>query len=70
LGSYTVLTLLGSLIWCFAFAGAGWAVARNWSAIDHGYRYGELALLAALGVVLVGAIVHRRRRGAGGVAGA
>ena len=32
LGRYTLLTLLGSAIWCFAFAGIGWALARTGSA--------------------------------------
>ena len=27
---YTVLTLLGSAIWCFVLAGVGWALGSQW----------------------------------------
>src|SRR5512132_2632208 len=30
LARYTVLTAIGSAIWCFAWAGAGWALGASW----------------------------------------
>jgi membrane protein DedA with SNARE-associated domain len=58
LGSYTVLTLLGSLVWCFGFAAAGWAVGGSWTSIHHGFEYVVVAGLMAV----AGAVVLRRRR--------
>ena len=65
LPSYTVLTLLGSLIWCFGFAAAGWALGGSWESFHHSFRYADyVAVLAVVGVG-VAALLHRRRsRGA------
>src|SRR6185312_1512094 len=41
---YTVLTLIGSAIWCFSLAGAGWALGANWDELHHGFRYAEVAV--------------------------
>jgi membrane protein DedA with SNARE-associated domain len=60
LAPYTALTLLGSAIWCFAFAGAGFALGRNWEDFHHAFRYADYAVLAAL-VALVGFVLLRRR---------
>ena len=62
---YTLLTLLGSAIWCFAFAGAGWAAGANWESFHEAFRYVDY--LVAVGVVGVVAwlgwrVVKRRRR--------
>jgi membrane protein DedA with SNARE-associated domain len=59
---YTVLTLLGSAIWCFAFAGAGWALGGSWESFHHGFRYADYAAVA-VAVVAVGAVVVHRLRG-------
>jgi membrane protein DedA with SNARE-associated domain len=62
---YTLLTLLGSAIWCFAFAGAGYAAGDAWENVDHAFRYAEVVVAVA---VLGGAAwlawryVKRRRR--------
>ncbi len=61
---YVVLTLIGSAIWCFAFAGAGWAAGASWESFHHGFRYADY-VVGALAVVGVAAIVWRivgRRR--------
>jgi membrane protein DedA with SNARE-associated domain len=61
---YTLLTLAGSAIWCFAFAGAGYAVGENWEDFHHAFRYVEYLVAAAIGAVAVWLVVRyvRRRR--------
>ncbi len=49
LARYTVLTALGSALWCFAFAGAGWAAGASWEAFHDAFRYVDY-LVAALAV--------------------
>jgi membrane protein DedA with SNARE-associated domain len=65
LGPYVALTLLGSMIWCFGFAAAGWALGDTWESFHHSFRYADyVAVLAVVGVG-VAALLHRRRsRGA------
>ena len=62
---YVWLTLLGSALWCFAFAGAGWAAGANWESFHDAFRYvdylvaaGAVAAVAWLGWRLL----KRRRR--------
>ncbi len=65
LGPYVWLTLLGSAIWCFAFAGAGWAAGANWERFHEGFRYAEygvVAIVLAVVVWLCWRFVRRRRR--------
>src|SRR5205823_740937 len=50
---YTVLTAVGSAIWCFAFAGAGWGLGASWSGVHHGFRYVDYAVVA--GILLLAA---------------
>lgn len=58
LARYTLLTLLGSAIWCFAFAGLGWALGASYESVDRVTRPVELAIVATLAV---GAVVLWRR---------
>ncbi len=58
---YTVLTAIGSAIWCFAFAGVGWALGSQWESFHHAFRYADYAVAAGI-AFLVGYIVYRRRR--------
>ncbi|HYZ30587.1 MAG TPA: DedA family protein [Thermoleophilaceae bacterium] len=62
LPSYVVLTLLGSLVWCFGFAAAGWALGGSWHSFHHAFRYADYAGVALI-VVAVAALVIRRRAG-------
>jgi membrane protein DedA with SNARE-associated domain len=59
-GSYVVLTLVGSAIWCFAFAGAGWAVGTSWHTVHGAFGYVEVAVVAAV-VALAARLLLRRR---------
>jgi membrane protein DedA with SNARE-associated domain len=45
---YTVLTLAGSAIWCFALAGIGWALGANWESFHHGFRYADYVVAAVV----------------------
>ena len=45
---YTLLTLLGSAIWCFAFAGAGYAAGEAWDDFHHAFGYVEVVIAAAI----------------------
>ena len=45
---YTVLTLAGSAIWCFAFAGVGWALGSRWEDFHHAFRYVDYAIVATI----------------------
>jgi membrane protein DedA with SNARE-associated domain len=58
LGRYTVLTVIGSALWCFAFAGAGWAAGASWESFHHAFRFADLAVAAA--VVFAAAWLGRR----------
>jgi membrane protein DedA with SNARE-associated domain len=70
LDRYIPLTALGSAIWCFALAGAGWAVGASWETFHRDFRFADYAAL--LLVALLAAWWARRllgRRGRGGAAG-
>lgn len=57
---YTLLTLVGSAVWAFAFAGAGYGLGSSYRGFDHGFRYVEYAIAA--GIVLgLAYLVYRRR---------
>ncbi len=48
LGRYTLLTIPGSALWCFALAGAGWALGANWERFHEAFRYVDYAVAAAV----------------------
>jgi membrane protein DedA with SNARE-associated domain len=58
---YTVLTAIGSAIWCFALAGAGWALGASWTKLHHDFRYVDYAVVAGIVLLLANWIVRRRR---------
>jgi membrane protein DedA with SNARE-associated domain len=60
---YTFLTLVGSAVWAFAFAGAGYALGTSYGGADHAFRFVEYAVAA--GIMLGAAyLVYRWRSGA------
>ena len=60
---YTVLTLIGSAIWCFALAGVGWALGSQWEDFHHAFHYVDYAIVAtiAAGAAYLGWKMLRRR---------
>ena len=58
---YTVLTLLGSAIWCFGLAGVGWALGSRWEDFHHAFHYVDYAIIALL---VAGALSWRGRSSA------
>jgi membrane protein DedA with SNARE-associated domain len=61
---YTVLTLLGSAIWCFGLAGIGWALGSNWETFHHAFRFADylVAAVGAAGIAWLGWKLLGRRR--------
>ncbi|MDQ6779243.1 MAG: DedA family protein [Actinomycetota bacterium] len=61
LSTYTALTFAGGLIWCLAFAGAGWALGSTWKDLHDNFRYADYAAVAAVVLIVGVAIWHRMR---------
>ena len=57
---YTLLTLVGSAVWAFAFAGAGYGVGSSYRGFDHGFHYVEYAVVAGV-LLMLAYLVYRRR---------
>ena len=65
---YTVLTLLGSAIWCFVLAGVGWALGSQWEEFHHAFHYVDYLIIASIvaGSVFIAWKLYRRRGAAAG----
>ncbi len=62
-GRYTLLTLIGSALWCFGLAGVGWWFGSNWEEFHHAFRYVDYAIIAVVVAALgYGAWKLRERR--------
>jgi membrane protein DedA with SNARE-associated domain len=61
-GRYTALTLAAAAIWCFAFAGAGWALGGNWDQVHSAFRYVDYVAIVAVVAVVALLIIRLRRR--------
>jgi membrane protein DedA with SNARE-associated domain len=63
-GRYTLLTLAGSALWCFAFAGVGWWFGSNWEEFHHAFRYVDYAIIAVVvaGIAYLLWRIRERRR--------
>ena len=55
---YATLTLAGSAIWAFAFAGAGYGLGSSYERFHHDFRYVEYSVVA--GVLLLAAYLILR----------
>jgi membrane protein DedA with SNARE-associated domain len=62
LGPYTLLTLAGSAIWCFGFAGVGWALGSSYQQVHNALRYVDVLAVAAAVAAAATLLVLRRRR--------
>jgi membrane protein DedA with SNARE-associated domain len=64
LGRYSVLTLLGSAIWCFVLAGIGWALGVHWERFHDAFRFADYAIAAvvAAGIAWLAWRLFGRRR--------
>lgn len=60
--SYLVVTLIGAAIWCFGFAGAGWALGTSWHTVHNAFGYVEVAVVAAVAGVIAWVLLRRRSR--------
>jgi membrane protein DedA with SNARE-associated domain len=58
---YTVLTLIGSAVWAFALAGAGYGLGNSYERFHHDFRFADYAVAAAI-VALAAYLIVRRRR--------
>jgi membrane protein DedA with SNARE-associated domain len=65
-GPYTLLTLAGSAIWCFAFAGAGWALGSSYERLHHAFSYVNVVIVVAAALALSLVAVRETRRRARG----
>lgn len=60
---YTVLTVIGSAVWCFGIAGAGVALGSSWEHFHENFRYADYAVgLLVVLAVGYGAFKLARRR--------
>jgi membrane protein DedA with SNARE-associated domain len=60
LGRYTVLTFIGSTLWCIGFAAAGYALGTKWEQFHDSFRYVDYAVAALVVVGVVVWLVLRR----------
>jgi membrane protein DedA with SNARE-associated domain len=58
---YTALTLIGSAVWCFAFAGIGFALGKSYETFHHDFRFVDYIIAAAVVAAVVWLLVRRRR---------
>lgn len=56
---YSVLTLVGSAIWCFALAGVGWGVGESYERFHDDFRYVDYVVLGLI-VVGLGWLIFRK----------
>ena len=58
---YLLLTIPGSIVWAFAFGGAGWAFGSQWEDFHERFHYAEYVVAGAI-VLLVAVAVGRHWR--------
>jgi membrane protein DedA with SNARE-associated domain len=59
---YTLLTLAGSAIWCFGFAGAGYLAGESWEDVEHAFKYFDYVVGAAVAAGVAVLLLRRIRR--------
>jgi membrane protein DedA with SNARE-associated domain len=58
LAPYTLLTLVGSAIWAFGLAGAGYGLGSSYERFHHDFRYAEYAVAAGV-LALAAYLIYR-----------
>ena len=58
---YTILTFIGSTLWCVAFAGIGYAFGTRWETFHENFHYVDYAVAAAIVLGVAYLLVRRRR---------
>ena len=58
---YSVLTLIGSAVWAFALAGAGYGLGSSYERLHRDFRFVDYAVAAAILALAAYLIVRRRR---------
>jgi membrane protein DedA with SNARE-associated domain len=60
---YTILTLLGSAVWCFTLAGVGWALGSRWEDFHRVFHYVDYGIIASIvgGIAFLAWRLYRRR---------
>ena len=61
LGRYTVLTFIGSTIWCVVFAAVGYAFGTRWETFHENFHYVDYAVAAGIVIGVAYLLVRRRR---------
>ncbi|MGA9762254.1 MAG: DedA family protein [Gaiellaceae bacterium] len=59
--SYTILTLIGSTIWCLVLQSLGFALGTRWEEVQHSFHYVDYAVVAIF-VAAVALVILRRWR--------
>lgn len=61
---YVLLTLAGSAIWCFAWAGAGWAAGASWTKVHNGSSVADYLVVGVVAAAVAWVALRwlRRRR--------
>jgi membrane protein DedA with SNARE-associated domain len=60
LGPYAILTLIGSAVWAFAFAGIGYGLGSSYHRFHEDFRYVEYAVVAGV-LVLAAYLIYAAR---------
>jgi membrane protein DedA with SNARE-associated domain len=63
LAPYALYTAVGSAIWAFAIAGAGYGLGSSYKRFDHGFKYAEYAVVAGV-LVLAAYLIYRLSKAA------
>ena len=58
---YTVLTLIGSVVWAFALAGVGYGLGSSYERFHHNFGFVEYAVVAAVILLGIWLLVRRKR---------
>jgi membrane protein DedA with SNARE-associated domain len=66
---YTVLSLIGSAVWAFAIAGAGYGAGKSYERFHHDFSFVEYAIVALV-IALAAYLIVRWRRSSQKAAGA